>query len=120
MAGLPPIDSVSLLPVLRSSGDGKLPQQRRRSLALGSEPTDGHKNGTTVAGWIAEDQSGAIFKLILGSWDQSTWVGPHFPNASTNFEPSDFVENCTIPGVKIGCLLCVQLLVVYARLSQLC
>eukprot|EP01043_Picozoa_sp_COSAG02_P082824 COSAG02_NODE_20969_length_808_cov_0.705219_1_plen_153_part_00 len=108
LAGLPPVDSISLLPVLLSIGggnDGELPPRRRLSLALGSEPTDGHKNGTTVAGWIAEEESGAIFKLLLGSWDQSTWVGPHFPNASTNFEPYDYVDNCTIPGVKTGCLL---------------
>ena len=61
-----------------------------------SPTTTTHDNG---------GQGGAIFKLILGSWDQSNWVGPHFPNASTNFEPADFVEHCTIPGKKIGCFL---------------
>ena len=116
LAGLPPIDSISLVPVLRGEVSSSVTAGKRRlSLALGSEPTDGFKNGSTVAGWIAEEeedddddkggQGGAIFKLILGSWDQSTWVGPHFPNSSTNFEPADFVEHCTIPGKKIGCLL---------------
>ena len=109
LAGLPSIDSISLLPVLlgQTNDNNRInaaSNTRRRSLALGSEPTDGFKNGSTVAGWIVEEEDGSMYKLILGKWDQSTWVGPHFPNASTDFEPSYFVENCTI-GTKIGCLL---------------
>lgn len=52
-AGLPPIDSVSFLKVLL--GQQQLAEasgELRQTLALGSEPTDGFANGSTVAGWI--------------------------------------------------------------------
>ena len=112
---LPPIDSISLAPVLlgtTSSGDGggggrSGHRPHRRSLVLGSEPTDGFANGSTVAGFIREE-NGTIYKLIVGPWDQSCWTGPHFPNRTTNFEVQDFIKNCTTEGSKLGCLFALN------------
>ena len=74
-------------------------------MTLGSEPTDGFANGTTVSGLIQEE-GGRLFKLILGAWPQACWVGPHFPNRSTNFEPADYTVNCSDGDAagKRGCL----------------
>jgi arylsulfatase B len=94
-AGLPAIDSISLVPVLlphELSGANTTP---RTSLVLATEPTDGFRNGSTVGGFLQQESDGSLWKIILGTWDQATWVGKAFPNQTTNWVPQDFVANCS-------------------------
>ena len=100
-AGLPPIDSISLAPVLLGRAIAAAPT--RTSIALGTEPTDGFPLGMTVGGWIQTEPDGSMYKLMVGPHHAACWVGPHFPNRTTNFEVQDFVVNCTV-GAKKACL----------------
>ena len=100
-AGLPPIDSISLAPVLLGRAVAAAPT--RTSIALGTEPTDGFPLGMTVGGWIQTEPDGSMYKLMVGPHHAACWVGPHFPNRTTNFEVQDFVVNCTV-GAKKACL----------------
>ena len=134
-AGLPPIDSISLVDVLLgTTSDGVdveagrnntqgIPGgidkqmsrgvQRRQTLLLGTEPTDGFPLGATVGGMISIDpSSGAMWKLLLGPQKQSCWTGPRFPNASTQAHGCNAIEQCTVGNSsaennsnnKLGCL----------------
>jgi len=40
---------------------------------------------------------------MVGPHHAACWVGPHFPNQTTNFEVQDFAVNCTL-GPKKACL----------------
>ena len=101
-AGLPPIDSISLAPVLLGRATTAAPA--RASIALGTEPTDGFPLGMTVGGWIQTEPDGSMYKLMVGPHHAACWVGSHFPNRTTNFEVQDFVVNCTV-GAKKACRL---------------
>eukprot|EP00729_Bicosta_minor_P010333 gene10333-23677_t len=98
-AGLPPIDSISLVDVLlgNQGDDAGSIATRRTTLLLGTEPTDGFPLGTTVGGVITQDNgpSGEIWKLMVGPVKQSCWTSPTYPNATTNFNSNECVVNCT-------------------------
>jgi hypothetical protein len=93
-AGLPPIDSLSMLPVLLGSGPSP-----RKELPLGTEPRKSSlfPAGTTVNGLIELEEETTtntlakttvttrrLWKLLTGPIWEAGWTGPQFPNASTN------------------------------------
>jgi len=78
-AGLPPVDSISLVPVLLGTG----PSQRRM-IPISTEPRPlplyGHTNQiSTLQGIIAEGSDGKLWKLLLGTVEMAQWTGPHYP-----------------------------------------
>jgi len=89
-AGLPPIDSFNLWPLL--SGQNKTGP--RREIPLGSPGLD---QLTTVQGLISGD-----FKLLLGEVQQNIWTGPFYPNLTTNWLDKPY--DC---GIK-GCLFNIR------------
>lgn len=123
-AGLPPIDSVSLAPVLlghttslsvaASDSDATAAVGRtaaaaaaaastastsstRMTIALGTEPTDGFPLGKTVGGFIRTDELGKHWKIMVGPHHAACWTGPHFPNRTTNFEVQDYIVRSASP-----------------------
>jgi len=36
------------------------------------------------------------WKLLIGSLEQSGWVGPQYPNGTTNWLADDSVYHCTL------------------------
>lgn len=90
-AGLPPVDSYNLWPLLSGSNS----TSPRAELALGSAglyaPWDG---GATVQGLIAPP-----WKLLIGELGQNIWQSPVYPNASTAWRDTPF--SC---GEAPGCL----------------
>ena len=78
-AGLPPVDSISLVPVLLGTG----PSQRKL-IPISTEPRPlplyGHTNQiSTLQGIIAEGSDGKLWKLLLGTVEMAQWTGPHYP-----------------------------------------
>jgi hypothetical protein len=47
----------------------------RKTLFLGTEPTDGYPKGTTVGGLIVHEDDGSMWKLLLGPIKQACWTG---------------------------------------------
>ena len=83
-AGLPPIDSLSFVPVLLGNGNSS-----RTELAVGTEPRlvtlYGHaEQVSTLQGVIQQDSGGQLWKLLLGEVEQSGWTGPAYPNRTSN------------------------------------
>ena len=95
-ANLPPIDSLSMVPVLLGTGVSP-----RRSLPLGTEPRRSSlfPGGTTVNGLIEEDADGKLWKLLTGPIWESGWAGPQYPNRTTNTNCFDHPKGpVTSPG----------------------
>jgi len=87
-AGLPPIDSLDMWPLL--SGQNKT--SPRTEIPLG----DTLASDTIIGGLIQ-----GPWKLLLGPIAQNGWTGPIYPNASTNWDSGSSIERC---GRQIGCL----------------
>ena len=49
---------------------------------------------TTVAGLIVDEGEAGLWKLLTGDVQQAVYMGPHFPNASTNEISAQFVGHC--------------------------
>lgn len=129
LAGLPPIDSVSMVPVIF----GKTVQNRpRMELAIGTEPRPSNLstappcasislprtyddslhgaalpsaregNCSSVIGLIVDEGDDGLWKLITGDEKQYVWTGPHYPNSSTDFNSQDpvYTKHCG----NTGCL----------------
>jgi len=96
-AGLPPIDSHNLWPLI----SGQVDESPRRELALGD--TVGHNfhapTPTRVGGLIW-----GRHKLLVGDLSQSGWTGPVFPNLTSHRSSFDnFWETCGTTA-ETGCL----------------
>lgn len=83
-AGLPPVDSHSLAPVILGTG-----QSTRKEIPIGTEPRlmkiYAHENQvSTIQGVLSEDAAGNLWKLLLGWVEQSGWEGVHYPNSTTD------------------------------------
>ena len=123
-AGLPPIDSHDLSPVIL----GQTTTSPRTSLVIGTEPRasnistaplcdsynrntpyyddprvdgdeppkvpEGDGRCTTAAGLIVDEGTDGLWKLLTGDIEQAVYTGPHYPNASTNEVSADFVGHC--------------------------
>ena len=79
-ADLPPVDSHSLVPVLMGTGEST-----RKEIPIGTEPRImklyGHEGQvSTIQGVIQEDESGKLWKLVIGT------VG----SESSNYLPQPF------------------------------
>ena len=75
-ADLPPVDSHSLVPVLMGTGEST-----RKEIPIGTEPRlmtlFGHPNQvSTIQAVIQEDETGKLWKFIIGTLEQSGWQGP--------------------------------------------
>ena len=74
-AGLPPIDSLDVWPLL-SGANATSP---RAEVWLGADTDDGNDGATLVQGIIRADG----YKLLVGTVQYAGWQGPIFPNATT-------------------------------------
>ena len=97
-AGLPPIDSLNMWPLI-SGANSTSP---RTEIVAGSDSSEcNFGNGTTVQALVRADG----WKLIIGSLGQNVWSGPISPNG-TNW--TDTPYHCGIPSSppvgKGGCL----------------
>ena len=97
-AGLPPIDSLNMWPLI-SGANSTSP---RTEVVAGSDSSEcNFGNGTTVQALVRADG----WKLIIGSLGQNVWSGPISPNG-TNW--TDTPYHCGIPSSppvgKGGCL----------------
>lgn len=90
-AGLPPIDSHNLWPVL----SGQVATSPRTELAIGSVEQ--------VGGLITSDG----YKLLLGDLTQAGWTGPVFPNSTSTWDPDSSKELCGNTSTT-GCLFHVE------------
>lgn len=100
-AGLPPIDSVSMLDYIAGTSDAS----PRSELPMGSTgkhhdewDSDWH---TIVKGVIKTDlEQGKKYKLLMYDIPMATWSGPQFPNATTSKEEKfdDIYEHCGLDG----------------------
>ncbi len=72
-ANLPPLDSISLVPVILGTGKGD-----RNEILLGTEPRKSalYPAGTTINGLLSEDEEGNLWKLLTGGILESGWTGP--------------------------------------------
>ena len=92
-ADLPPVDSHSLVPVLMGTGEST-----RKEIPIGTEPRImklyGHEGQvSTIQGVIQEDESGKLWKLVIGT------VG----SESSNYLPHPFKFHHTIPDADRCC-----------------
>jgi len=87
-AGLPPIDSFDMWPLL--SGQNKT--SPRTEIPLGDTLLEFFE--TTVIGGLIQGP----WKLILGLQTQSAWTGPIYPNSSTNWQSDFWIESCEFEG----------------------
>jgi len=89
-AGLPPIDSLDMWPLL----SGKNSTSPRTEIPLGSfrEAADGTVT-TLVTGLIQ-----GPWKLLIGPISQNGWQGPIFPNISTNWLSGQNPLRCGLNG----------------------
>lgn len=99
-AGLPPIDSHNLWPLLSGSNS----TSPRAELAIGSYTGDIQKLApdplqmTKVGGLINQG-----YKLLVGTNEQAGWPGPKFPNSTSTWNPTLDVEVCGNT-MATGCL----------------
>jgi len=98
-AGLPPIDSFNMWPML----SGQNSTSPRTEIPLGHVgsidlPLAADAN-TTVQGLIQGD-----WKLLIGNVYQSIWQGPLYPNASTAWQDKPFACGDPVDGSGPGCL----------------
>ena len=72
-ANLPPLDSISMVPVILGTGKGS-----RNEILLGTEPRKSalYPAGTTINGLLSEDEEGNLWKLLTGGILESGWTGP--------------------------------------------
>jgi len=80
-AGLPPIDSLNMWPLL--SGETKT--SPRTEIELG-DSGGGH---TIITGLIQGE-----WKILVGPIDQDGWQGPTFPNKTTNWDSGKSIAHC--------------------------
>ena len=97
-AGLPPIDSLDMWPMI----SGANLTSPRTEIVAGSDAVECNVGtGTQVQALIRADG----YKLIIGMLDQNIWTGPYYPNASTWQDPP---YHCGVPTTpptgKGGCL----------------
>ena len=83
-AGLPPVDSLDLWPML----SGANTTSPRTEIILGMPFIDsGESKGSPYTGVQALIRSDG-YKLIIGTTHQNIWTGPQYPNASTKWADS--------------------------------
>jgi len=85
-AGLPPIDSFNLWPLL--SGQNKTSPRNEIPIGRTGVPT-------TIGALIQGE-----WKILVGPVDQNGWTGPIFPNITTNWISGNSIAHCGL----IGCL----------------
>jgi len=83
-AGLPPIDSLNLWPLL--SGQNKT--SPRIEIPIGSPGTP-TKIGALIQG---------EWKLLVGPVAQNGWTGPIYPNITTDWDSGSSIEHCGTTG----------------------
>ena len=104
-AGLPPVDSHSMVPVLLGTGS----TSTRVEIPIGTEPRLVMLGGkpdqvSTVQGLIQEaDQGSKLWKLLIGFVEQSGHTGPHYPNATTDTCCFDAVLQSSNHKPRPGC-----------------
>jgi hypothetical protein len=49
---------------------------------------------TTVSGLIVDEGAAGLWKLLTGDVQQDVYMGPHYPNSSTDEISATFVGHC--------------------------
>ena len=91
-AGLPPIDSLDMWPML-SGANFTSP---RTLLAIGSN-TDGEAgrtHGNTTVGGVIVPPYKIVLGMDNGTLDMATWTGPKSPNNTVTPPPASFTQRC--------------------------
>ena len=109
-AGLPPIDSIDVWPLL--AGANSTPP--RTEIALGdTTAVNPNGDGDTLVGGVMQVLNGTAYKLILGTpgklyvINQDTVTGPLWPNSSSHLVPTTRTRTCGRKP-KRGCLFDVM------------
>jgi len=102
-AGLPPIDSIDMCPLL----SGENTTSPRGEILLTPLSADRY-NGTNMRSGDAALIVGR-YKLIVGNISQASWCGPTYPNRSHPWDTWKTIEVCSQPAssttpAKVGCL----------------
>eukprot|EP00051_Salpingoeca_urceolata_P024182 m.422334 g.422334 ORF g.422334 m.422334 type:complete len:561 (+) comp20199_c0_seq3:3-1685(+) len=92
-AGLPPVDSLNMWPML----SGKNLTSPRQEFVL-TPLTGGNSSHGNDAGYIS-----GRYKIIVGNISQSSWEGPQYPNGSSHWDTWATIEQCTTKD-KPACL----------------
>lgn len=105
-AGLPPIDSVSVWPLI----SGTNATSPRHELAIGDTTAiSPNGDGETLVGGLVQQRGNSTWKLLVGAADklhrvgQDVLTGPEWPNASSHLVPLDHSRLCGRQQ-KNGCL----------------
>jgi len=88
LAGLPPVDSYDMWPLL----SGQTNKSLRNEIILGDTFLELFES--TVIGGLIQGP----WKLILGLQTQTGWTGPTYPNSSTNWQSDFALESCEFSG----------------------
>jgi len=96
-AGLPPLDSLDMWPLIT----GKVEHSPRSELAIGdaTNQKNPHVLSPTLVGGLIQGK----YKLIVGYLESSGWCGPTFPNSSSSWDPSATWQTCGNT-TETGCL----------------
>lgn len=96
-AGLPPVDSFDMWPLI----SGRVSQSPRKELAIGdpANQKNPHVFSQTLVGGLIQGR----YKLIVGYLESSGWSGPTFPNSSSSWDPSSSWQLCGNTSAT-GCL----------------
>mmetsp|Transcript_61207 Transcript_61207/g.108908 ORF Transcript_61207/g.108908 Transcript_61207/m.108908 type:complete len:546 (+) Transcript_61207:157-1794(+) len=95
-AGLPPVDSLDMWPLI----SGQASDSPRTELAIGdTTATSPHIVSDTRVGGLIQGR----YKLIVGRLESSGWCGPTFPNSSSSWNPSATWQTCGRT-IETGCL----------------
>lgn len=96
-AGLPPVDSIDVWPLLLGNGSRQAAPRQEFLLTPLEGDVSGRLGHGDAAYMLGE------YKLILNNVTQASWCGPVHPNNSVVWNTTATVERCTRPG-KRGCL----------------
>ena len=88
-AGVPPIDSLNMWPLL-SGAEDKSP--RTEVYLSAAAPLPGISVGMAFPQAIIDENG---FKLIIGDSIDSVWTGPFYPNLTSNWNESTTIFTCT-------------------------
>ena len=97
-AGLPPIDSINMWPML----SGQVKHSPRMEIPIGSSDDADNQGNTIVQGLIDVNRTSNTYglKAIFGQTDPAFYQGPIYPNTSSTIKPPHLV--CGDPDGVIG------------------
>lgn len=93
-AGLPPIDSKDMWPLI----SGQVQQSPRTELALGDAQDKGKASSKTLVGGLIQGR----YKVLVGNLSESGWTDSEYPS-NTTWRSNDAIQSCG-RDANSGCL----------------